>query len=139
MDPKSIRRVALADVDETVLRDLIDHGEDLYVERKQQPPATEALGAEVASMANMLGGWLLIGVANDKRLVGWQPEKATSNPTSATYCGRPLIRCNWARMRATLNRPRRPMRHALGGGVLRDASTEVAGSKPAAGTPLLSV
>ena len=75
MDPKSIRRVALADVDETVLRDLIDHGEDLYVERKQQPPATEALGAEVASMANMLGGWLLIGVANDKRLVGWQPEK----------------------------------------------------------------
>ena len=70
MDPKSIRRVALADVDETVLRDLIDHGEDLYVERKQQPPATEALGAEVASMANMLGGWLLIGVANDTRLVG---------------------------------------------------------------------
>ena len=30
----SVRRIALSDVDENVLRQMVDHGESLYVRRK---------------------------------------------------------------------------------------------------------
>src|SRR6266540_2591234 len=71
MPVPSIRRLALADLDETSLRRLIDHGENFFVERKRQLPKESGLGATVCSFANMLGGWLLLGVADDKTLHGF--------------------------------------------------------------------
>jgi schlafen family protein len=67
MDRREIQRLAAAEIDPNLYRDLAAHGEDLLVERKAQIPEVEKLGAEVASMANMLGGWLLLGVHDQTR------------------------------------------------------------------------
>jgi hypothetical protein len=48
---------------------LIAEGETLFVERKERDPKI-GLGATVASFANTLGGWLLIGVDDDGRPSG---------------------------------------------------------------------
>jgi len=68
----SFRSVALADLvaEPTALRRLIDEGETLIVEHKEKIPP-EGLGPMVASFANTFGGWLLLGVADDKTLKGY--------------------------------------------------------------------
>ncbi|MFL5912365.1 MAG: helix-turn-helix domain-containing protein [Gaiellaceae bacterium] len=68
--PPSLRRLSLSDLDEQALRSLIAHGEDLFVERKQALPK-EGIGRAAASFANSLGGWILLGVADNKELVGY--------------------------------------------------------------------
>lgn len=68
MTDPSLRRLALSDLDADTLERLILHGEDLFVERKLQPPAPPKFGAEVASFANTMGGWLLLGVKDDKTI-----------------------------------------------------------------------
>ena len=70
MPETSFRRLAMADLDEVALRRLIDEGETLFVERKQATPR-EGLGPTVASFANTLGGWLLLGIADDKTIHGY--------------------------------------------------------------------
>jgi Putative DNA-binding domain len=65
MENRDIQRLAAATITPDLFEDLAAHGEDLLVERKGANPSAEKLGAEVASMANMLGGWVLLGV-NDK-------------------------------------------------------------------------
>jgi len=70
MPETSFRRLAMADLDEVALRRLIDEGETLFVERKQAIPS-ESLGPTVASFANALGGWVLLGVADDKTIHGY--------------------------------------------------------------------
>lgn len=67
MEVREIQRLAAAEINEALYKDLAAHGEDLLVERKAQIPEAEKLGAEVASMANMLGGWLLLGVHDKTR------------------------------------------------------------------------
>lgn len=67
MPDTSFRRLAMADLDEVALRRLIDEGETLFVERKQAIPR-EGLGPTVASFANALGGWVVLGVADDKTI-----------------------------------------------------------------------
>jgi hypothetical protein len=67
-----IRRLAVADLDETALERLAAHGEDLFVERKRAIP-NDGIGRTVAAFANSLGGWLLLGVANDGTPVGFSP------------------------------------------------------------------
>lgn len=67
-----IRRLALADLDEHALEQLAAHGEDLFVERKQAIPR-DGIGRTVAAFANSLGGWLLLGVADDGTPVGFSP------------------------------------------------------------------
>jgi hypothetical protein len=62
MDRRQIQRLAAAQLTPSLFEELAAHGEDLLVERKSQIPEPERLGAEVASMANMLGGWILLGV-----------------------------------------------------------------------------
>lgn len=66
----SIRTNSLASLDNSGVRDLINEGETLFVERKVAVPSG-GLGATVASFANTLGGWLLLGVADDGALVGF--------------------------------------------------------------------
>jgi Putative DNA-binding domain len=67
-----IRRLALADLDEPALERLAAHGEDLFVERKQAIPS-DGIGRTVAAFANSLGGWLLLGVADNGTPVGFNP------------------------------------------------------------------
>jgi hypothetical protein len=75
MDLPSLRAIAVADVGEPELNWMVRHGEDLLVERKADLPKSPGLGAEVASFANTLGGWLLLGVDDDGRVVGWDPGR----------------------------------------------------------------
>jgi hypothetical protein len=67
-----IRRLAVADLDEPARGRLAAHGEDLFVERKQAIP-NDGIGRTVAAFANSLGGWLLLGVADDGTPVGFSP------------------------------------------------------------------
>jgi hypothetical protein len=69
----SLRRLALADIDRQILEQLIAHGEDLLVECKRQLPEPARFAATVASFANTIGGWLLLGVDDDKTPVGYEP------------------------------------------------------------------
>ena len=73
MWPEGIRRLTLSGLNQEGLQQLIDHGEDLFVERKRQPPDSPKFGASAAAFANTLGGFLLLGVDDDKSVVGWQP------------------------------------------------------------------
>src|SRR4051812_20226286 len=73
MATRGIRSLAIADLDESTLRGLIEHGEDLFVERKLIPPKDGGFGATVASFANTIGGWVLLGIADDGTIKGWEP------------------------------------------------------------------
>lgn len=74
MSSPGIRRLTLADIDEETLAALIEHGEDLLVERKQDLPEASKLAAEVGSFANMLGGWIVVGIEDKTgRIVGYEP------------------------------------------------------------------
>jgi predicted HTH transcriptional regulator len=68
--PPSIRRLSLAALDEPALEELVRHGEDLLVERKQDLPKAPRFGAAAGSLANTLGGWILLGVADDGTVHG---------------------------------------------------------------------
>jgi hypothetical protein len=69
----SLRRLALADIDQQILEQLVAHGEDLLVECKRQLPEAGKFAATVASFANTVGGWLLLGVDDEKTPVGYRP------------------------------------------------------------------
>jgi predicted HTH transcriptional regulator len=69
-DPSSARCLTLADLDDAALERLVRHGEDLPVEPKQTLPAPPQFGAAIASFANTLNGWLLIGARDDRTVVG---------------------------------------------------------------------
>ena len=74
--PPSIRRLSLAALDQPALEELVRHGEDLLVERKQDLPKAPRFGAAAGSLANTLGGWILLGVADDGTVHGWaKPER----------------------------------------------------------------
>src|SRR5687767_4861165 len=86
-----IRRLAVADLDEHALERLAAHGEDLFVERKQAIPR-DGIGRTVAAFANSLGGWLLLGVADDGTPVGFSPpDGRTHTHTSASFSRRKWI------------------------------------------------
>jgi hypothetical protein len=69
--PRALTMAGLV-TDPALVRDLIDGGETLFVEHKETDPR-DGLGPTVASFANMLGGWLLIGVDDDRNVVGYAP------------------------------------------------------------------
>lgn len=64
--------MSIPDLDEAGLRRLIAHGETLFVERKADLPS-KGLGPPIASFSNTLGGWLLLGVGDDGKIVGFDP------------------------------------------------------------------
>jgi hypothetical protein len=77
MLPPSVRRLSLSDLNADSLRALIEHGEDVLVERKRKPPESPKFGAAVASFANTLGGWILLGVDDDRSVFGFELDEKT--------------------------------------------------------------
>jgi hypothetical protein len=71
--------MTLADLTVDGLTALVRHGEDDLVERKRQPPSGTKFGATVASFANTLGGWILLGVNDDGTVRGWEVEPAKTD------------------------------------------------------------
>lgn len=67
MDRPSIQRLAASTLEAPLFKELAAHGEELIVERKARIPEPEQLAAEVASMANTIGGWILLGVDDRTR------------------------------------------------------------------------
>ncbi len=57
------------------LRELIAGGESLTVEFKRKFTSDEKIAKELIAFANSKGGYLIIGVDDDKRIVGVQSEK----------------------------------------------------------------
>jgi hypothetical protein len=72
-DLAGLRRLSLAELDHDTLMTLVRHGEDLLVERKVRLPDPPKFGAAVGSFANTLGGWVLLGIADDGHAEGWTP------------------------------------------------------------------
>jgi hypothetical protein len=71
MKHEEIQRLAAADLDEETFRGMVEEGEGLLVERKSELPKPEALGKLVGSLANTLGGWILLGVTDrERKIVG---------------------------------------------------------------------
>lgn len=85
-------------IDAQLFKALAAHDEDLLVERKARLPNAERLGAEVASMANMLGGWLLLGVDDKTRKLS--SAELPENLDLQSHVGQPSPKCR--RPRSTL-------------------------------------
>jgi len=75
VDASQLRRLPLADVGESELRELIE-ADETVAERKGSPPK-DGMGPTIAAFANSGGGWVLLGVRDDGTLAGFRvPGKA---------------------------------------------------------------
>jgi predicted HTH transcriptional regulator len=76
--PLSLRSLALADLTPDDVRWMVREGETL-VELKAQIPR-EGIGPTIASFANTLGGWVILGVDDETRqVVGWKSKGRTDD------------------------------------------------------------
>lgn len=55
---------------------LIEGGETTHIEFKRKTPSLEKIAKEITALANTSGGYLLIGVDDDRTLYGVESEKA---------------------------------------------------------------
>jgi hypothetical protein len=81
-----LRRLSIADVDDSFLDRALRENETLFIEWKQTVPP-DGLGPTVASFANTLGGWFILGV-----------EDETGEPKGWSAPGRDNIQ-DWVRNR----------------------------------------
>jgi len=58
------------------LRGIIEHGESDTVEFKRKFSGYDKIAKEMIALANTRGGWLLIGIDDDGRIVGVDSEKS---------------------------------------------------------------
>src|SRR4051812_35016894 len=75
MSGPSFRQLALGDIREGDLDTMLREGEGLFVEFKKDVAGGTGfqVAKAAASLANTLGGWILVGVANGEVQAGWQP------------------------------------------------------------------
>lgn len=75
------------------LLDLIETGENLTCEFKRKFSTAEKIAREMIAFANTKGGYLIIGVDDDKKIVGVESEKSESElilDAAQNYCEPPL-------------------------------------------------
>lgn len=75
------------------LQDLIEEGENLTCEFKRKFSTAEKIAREIIAFANTKGGYLIIGVDDDKKIIGVESEKTESElvlNAAANYCEPPL-------------------------------------------------
>ncbi len=58
------------------LKELISQGESTTLEFKRKSTTPEKFAKEISALANTKGGWLLVGVDDDGKIVGVHSEKA---------------------------------------------------------------
>lgn len=75
------------------LLDMIEDGENLTCEFKRKFSTTEKIAREMIAFANTKGGYLIIGIDDDKEIIGVESEKTESElilDAAANYCEPPL-------------------------------------------------
>jgi len=75
------------------LLDLIEEGENLTCEFKRKFSTPEKIAREMLAFANTKGGYLIIGVDDDKEIVGVESEKSESElilDAAKNFCEPPL-------------------------------------------------
>lgn len=75
------------------LLSLIEGGENLYCEFKLRFSSHEKIAHELIAFANTKGGFLIIGIDDDKTVIGVQSEKGETelvNETAQRYCEPPV-------------------------------------------------
>jgi predicted HTH transcriptional regulator len=75
------------------LLDMIEEGENLTCEFKRKFSSSEKIAREMIAFANTKGGYLIIGVDDDKEIIGVESEKTESElilDAAANYCEPPL-------------------------------------------------
>jgi predicted HTH transcriptional regulator len=75
------------------LLDLIEEGENIQVEFKRKFSTHDKIAREMIAFANTKGGYLLFGIDDDKKIVGVESEKETTElvkDAALNYCEPPL-------------------------------------------------
>jgi predicted HTH transcriptional regulator len=75
------------------LLDLIEEGENIQCEFKRKFSTHDKIAREMIAFANTKGGYLLIGIDDDKKIVGVESEKETTElikDTALNYCEPPI-------------------------------------------------
>lgn len=73
--------------------ELIDSGENLHVEFKQRFSTYEKMAKEMIAFANTRGGYIFLGVDDDKSIYGIASEKSDTGliqETATNYCQPPI-------------------------------------------------
>lgn len=71
------------------LLELIEEGENIQCEFKRKFSTSEKIAREMIAFANTKGGYLLFGVDDDKKIIGVESEKETTElvkDTALNYC-----------------------------------------------------
>jgi predicted HTH transcriptional regulator len=68
------------------LLELIEEGENIQCEFKRKFSTSEKIAREMIAFANTKGGYLLFGVDDDKKIVGVESEKETSELSKRYGC-----------------------------------------------------
>ncbi|OGU55900.1 MAG: transcriptional regulator [Ignavibacteria bacterium RBG_13_36_8] len=80
-------------MDQKELLKLIESGEGLRIEFKQRFSSYEKIAKELIALANTCGGFLLIGIDDDKSIYGVDSEKSVTEllkETAEKYCEPPI-------------------------------------------------
>ncbi len=75
------------------LLELIEEGENIQCEFKRKFSTPEKIAREMLAFANTKGGYLLFGVDDDKKIIGVESEKETTElvkDTALNYCEPPI-------------------------------------------------
>ena len=75
------------------LLNLIEEGENIQVEFKRKFSTHDKIAREMIAFANTKGGYVLFGIDDDKKIVGVESEKETSElvkDAALNYCEPPL-------------------------------------------------
>ncbi|MCC6551103.1 MAG: ATP-binding protein [Ignavibacteriaceae bacterium] len=76
------------------LLDMIEEGENLYIEFKQKFSSPEKIAKEMIAFANTKGGYMIFGVDDNRRVVGVESEKSESTmitEAAEQYCTPPVL------------------------------------------------
>lgn len=89
MYSKNRTDASLSEMDYLDVKNLAETGEGLYLEFKRTVPSAYKIAREIAAFANTKGGTLLIGVDDDKSLVGvmgYQEEEFLLDKAATELC-----------------------------------------------------
>lgn len=89
MDFKKGSTASLSEMDYLDVKNLAQTGEGAYLEFKRTIPSAYKIAREIAAFANTRGGTLLIGVDDDKSLVGvlgYQEEEYLLQKATSEFC-----------------------------------------------------